>query len=143
MPTNGKEQQMNQKLYKYHGTIASMEGKGQTATEIVLYDMNDDDKAPARLSVGGGLARYIYEIEMTDAEEHYLASDWYFDRNLFLVRIEVPSRNPRIPAKIITQAEPWSGEAVIFGPQEYIERQNPEEMDAAAMQAWYEWRRSH
>ena len=134
---------MNQKLYNYHGTIASVKGNGQTVMEIVLYDTNDDDKAPTRLSVGGALARYIYEIEMTDAEERYLSSDWYFDRNLFLARIEVPSQNPHIPEKVITQAELWSEEAVIFGPQEYIERRNPGEMETDAVRAWCEWRRNH
>lgn len=128
------------KLYKYHGTISSMMGEGQTATEIVLYDMNDDDKAPTRLSVYGAIARYIYEIELTDAEERYISSDWYFDRNLFLVRIEVPNTTPRIPAKVITQAEPWSEDAAIFGPKDYIESREPEPMSPDQFTAWSKWR---
>lgn len=128
------------KFYKYHGTISEMSAFGQTAREIVLYDINDDDKAPTRLTVGGGLAKYIYEIEMTDAEERYISSDWYFDRNLYLARIEVPSINPRVPAKVITQAEPWSEDIFVFGPEEYIETSTPEPMSQEQTIAWCKWR---
>lgn len=128
------------KLYKYHGTISEMSGIGQTAQEIILYDINDDDKAPTRLTVGGGLAKYIYEIEMTDAEERYISSDWYFDRGLCLLSIEIPSTNPRLPAKVITQRQPWSEEASIFGPQEYIEDREPEPMSGEESARWGEWR---
>lgn len=105
--------------------------------------MNSDDKAPTRLSVSGSLARYIYEIEWTDVEERYIPSDWYFDRNLYLVRIEVPSSNSIIPAKIIAQGLPWSKDAAIFGPQDYIKDQKPEPMSEKELAAWHEWKYLH
>lgn len=128
------------KLYKYQGTVSEMTARGQTATEIVLYDSNDDSKAPTRLSVSGALAKYIYEIEMTDAEERYLTLNWYFDRCLYLRSIEVPSSNPYIPAKVITQSEPWSEELAVFGHQEYIESREPEPMSREESARWGNWR---
>ncbi|MEA4896543.1 MAG: hypothetical protein VB064_14970 [Oscillospiraceae bacterium] len=67
-------------------------------------------------------------------------SDWYFDRNLFLYRIEVPSSNERIPAKVITQADFISDELVIFGPQDYIETDSPEPMSTEQSYASCEYR---
>ena len=67
-----------------------------------------------------GLAKYIYELEMTDAEERYLDADYVYDWNLALVRIEIPSKVPNIPAKVIAQQELPGHGIVIFGPQEYI-----------------------
>ena len=87
------------RLYQYRGTVGVMSAVGQTAEEITLYDSNDDSKAPTRLNVYGGLAKYIYELEMTDAEERYLDADYVYDWNLALVRIEIPSNVPSIPAK--------------------------------------------
>ena len=63
------------RLYCYHGSISEMMAQGQTAREITLYDSRDDSKAPTRLNVYGDLAKYIYELEMTDAEERYLDSE--------------------------------------------------------------------
>ena len=117
------------KLYRYHGSVGVMSAVGQTAEEITLYDSNDDSKAPTRLNVYGGLAKYIYELEMTDAEERYLDADYIYDWDLALVRIEIPSTNPNIPAKIIAQQELPGHGIVIFGPQEYIENPEPEPMD--------------
>jgi len=131
------------RLYKYHGTISEMEAFRRTAKEIILHDMSNEAQAPARLGVGGGLARYIYEIEMTDAEERYIASDWYFDRTLYIRYIEVPSKNPAIPSKVIAQDEPWSEETVIFGPEGYIEDSEPEPMSAEQFTAWRMWRSEH
>ena len=93
------------RLYRYRGTVGVMSAMGQTAEEITLYDSSDDSKAPTRLNIYGGLAKYIYELEMTDAEERYLDADYFYDWNLTLVRIEIPSKVPNIPAKVIAQQE--------------------------------------
>lgn len=127
------------RLYRYHGSISGMMAQGQTAREITLYDSNDDRQAPARLNVYGDLAKYIYELEMTDAEERYLDVDYYYDRLLTLVRIEIPSVNPRIPAKVITRQELPKMGIVIFGPQEYINTPEPEPMSREQYAAWREW----
>ena len=122
------------KLYRYHGSVGVMSAVGQTAQEITLYDSNDD------IEPSGGLAKYIYELELTDAEERYLDADYVYDWNLALVRIEIPSTNPNIPAKIIAQQELLEHGIVIFGPQEYIETPEPEPMDKEQHLEWLKWR---
>ena len=128
------------RLYRYHGSVGIMSAMGQTAQEITLYDSNDDSKAPTRLNVYGGLAKYIYELEMTDAEERYLDADYFYDWNLTLVRIEIPSKVPNIPAKIITQRVLPERGVVIFGPREYIETPEPEPMSKEQHLGWLKWR---
>ena len=86
------------------------------------------------------LAKYIYELEMTDAEERYLDADYVYDWNLALVRIEIPSNVPSIPAKIIAQQELPGHGIVIFGPQEYINTPEPEPMDKEQRLAWVKWK---
>ncbi len=136
---------MNQ-LYKYQGTVSSFsyDSKGCGSADIVLGDVTDYwDKAPVRIQAFGGMAKYINEIEWTDAEERYLKADWYYDRNLYLQRIEIPSKNESIPAKIITQADFLSDDLVIFGPQDYIETDSPEPMGREQCAAWCEYRLNH
>lgn len=133
---------MKEKLYKYTGGISSFSYRRNSpeavpSVDMILYDINDDDKAPIRISAGGGLADYINAIEWTDAEERYLSSDWYFDRLLYLHRIEVPSTEPGKPAKIIAQHEAIDRDASIFGPAEYIETRKPEPMNSEQRNAWY------
>ena len=113
---------MIRKLYKYTGGISSFSYRRNSpeavpSIDMILYDIN--------------------AIEWTDAEERYLASDWYFDHLLCLHRIEVPSTEPGKPAKIIAQHEAIDREASIFGPAEYIETSKPEPMDGEQRRAWY------
>ena len=117
-----------------------MSAMGQTAQEITLYDSSDDSKAPTRLNIYGDLAKYIYELEMTDAEERYLDADYMYEWNLTLVRIEIPSNVPSIPAKIIAQRELPERSIVIFGPQEYINTPEPGPMSKEQHLAWLKWR---
>lgn len=131
------------RLYRYHGSISGMMAQGQTAREITLYDSNDDRQAPTRLNVYGDLAKYIYELEMTDAEERYLDVDYYYDRLLTLVRIEIPSVNPNIPAKVITRQELPKMGIVIFGAQEYINTPEPEPMSQEQYAAWRAWKNNN
>ena len=133
---------MIEKLYKYTGGISSFSFRRNSpeaapVVDMILDDINDDDKAPIRISAAGGLADYINDIECTDAEERYLASDWYFDHLLYLHRIEVPSTEPGKPAKIIAQHEAIDREASIFGPAEYIETRKPEPMNNEQRESWY------
>lgn len=131
------------RLYRYHGSISGMMAQGQTAREITLYDSNDDRQAPTRLNVYGDLAKYIYELEMTDAEERYLDVDYYYDCLLTLVRIEIPSVNPNIPAKVITWQELPKMGIVIFGPREYITTPEPEPMSQEQYAAWRAWKNNN
>ena len=118
------------KLYKYTGTVASISYRKNSRdalpfADLVLYDQGDDNKAPVRIEATGGLADYINAIEGTDAEERYLTADWYYDRMLYLHRIEIPSTEPVTPAKIIAQHEPIEPGVSIFGPAHYIETNKP------------------
>lgn len=130
------------KLYKYHGTISSMTGQNGKAQAIILHDTNDDDKAPTRLEVVGGIAKYIYDRDWTDTEERYIDSDYYFDCNLTLIHIEIPSTTPGIPAKVITQRTDRDMGVIIFGPNEYINDLKPERMDEENFSGWIKWERN-
>lgn len=138
------------KLYKYTGTISEVSFRNRTACDIKLYDMNDRDKAPTRLEVVGALGKYIWDIEGTDAEERYIPNDFYFDDNLYLWRIEVPS-NPNVPhgiwpgypAKIITQSPDSIDQLEIFGEQDYIQTSKPESMSCKEIYRWADWERQN
>lgn len=128
-----------EKLFKYQGTVGEIGFKDngyKASANLVLDDIGDWDKAPVRIEAFGGLANYINEIGCTDAEERYIKADWYYDRNLYLRRIEIPSSNELIPAKVITQDDWLSDDLVIFGPQEYIETDVPEPMNHEQNVAW-------
>ncbi|MCM1564943.1 MAG: hypothetical protein NC238_03105 [Dehalobacter sp.] len=132
-------------LYKYHGTVSSIEFKDngyKASADIILGDISDWDKAPTRIQAFGGLAKYISEIGGTDAEERYIKSDWFYDRNLYLHRIEIPTSDGCI-AKVITQADFLSDELAVFGPQDYIETDSPEPMDSEQLAAWGKYRYNH
>lgn len=134
-----------ERIYKYHGTVSSFsfENNGyKEIADIVLCDIADREKPPVRLTAHGALAGYINDIEMTDAEERYIQSDWYYDSNLFLDRIEVPSSG-HIPAKVITQADFLADDLCIFGPQDYIETDSPEPMNNEQYTAWLRHRAEH
>ncbi len=129
------------RLFKYTGTISGFSYRQYNPNalpfaDLVLYDMYDDNKAPVRIEAIGGLADYIKDIEGTDAEERYITSDWYYDNLLYLHRIEIPSKVPGQPAKIIAQHDPIEPDVAIFGPSDYIEVRKPEPMSAEQRHAW-------
>lgn len=130
------------KLYKYTGTISEVSFRNRTACDIKLYDMNDRDKAPARLEVFGALGKYILDIEGTDAEERYIPNDFYFDDNLYLWRIEVPGVGDW-PAKIITQSPDDIDQLEIFGQQNYIKTSKPESMSREEFCRLVAWERQN
>lgn len=131
------------KLYKYTGTISEVSFRNRTACDIKLYDMNDRDKAPTRLEVFGALGKYILDIESTDAEERYIKSDWYFDSNLSLHRIEIPGSEVWRPAKIITQSPDNIEQLEIFGQQDYIKTSKPESMSREEFCRLVAWERQN
>lgn len=132
-------------LYKYSGTVSGFSYRRNDPNalpfvELDLCDIGDDSKAPVRIEAIGGLADYINNIEGTDAEERYITADWFYNRNLYLCRIEIPSSVPGRPAKIIAQLDPFCPDVTIFGPAEYIETDKPEPMTAQQMGEWYKFR---
>lgn len=128
------------KLYEYYGSISSMASYRHTATDITLEELYNNEKPPIRLSVYGALAEYIYDIEMTDAEERYLNANWYYDRNLCLRYIEIPSADPATPAKIIAQDGFLNDQLAVFGLEEYIETDKPAPMSKEAYHKWLQWK---
>lgn len=135
------------KLYKYVGTVYSMTypGKGGNVspqvTELVLEDMNDNDKAPIKIDACCGLFIYLKQLQSTDAEERYLNAVWYYDSNFTLYRIEIPSNDPDRPAKIIATHEGIDIAVSIFGPEEYIETEKPAPVDDEQWCAWLAFHR--
>ena len=120
------------KLYKYSGTIEEFAVERGRISYIKLFDVTDFDKAPTRLEVFGALGKYIEAIEGTDAEERYIKSDWYFDSNLYLRRIEIPGGEVGRPAKIITQSPDNIDQLEIFGHDGRLELvQLPDKLDEA------------
>lgn len=124
------------KLYKYSGTIEELAVERGRISYIKLFDVTDFDKAPTRLEVFGALGKYIEAIEGTDAEERYIKSDWYFDSNLYLRRIEIPGGEVGRPAKIITQSPDNIDQLEIFGQQDYIQTSKPESMSCKEIYRW-------
>ena len=131
------------KLYKYSGTIEEFAVERGRISYIKLFDVTDLDKAPTRLEVFGALSKYIEAIESTDAEERYIKSDWYFDSNLYLHRIEIPGGEVGRHAKIITQSPDNIDQLEIFGQQDYIQTSKPESMSAKELNRWYKWERDN
>lgn len=130
------------KLYKYSGTIEELAVERGRISYIKLFDVTDFDKAPTRLEVFGALGKYIEAIELTDAEERYIKSDWYFDSSLYLWRIEVPG-GCDWPAKIITQSPDDIDQLEIFGEREYIETSKPKSMPGEEVNRWLMWERQN
>lgn len=131
------------KLYKYSGTIEELAVERGRISYIKLFDVTDFDKAPTRLEVFGALSEYIEAIESTDAEERYIKSDWHFDSNPYLYRIEIPGSEVGRPAKIITQS-PYNIERLeIFGQQDYIQTRKPESMSGKEIYRWVDWEREN
>ena len=91
----------------------------------------------------GALGKYIEAIEGTDAEERYIKSDWYFDSNLYLRRIEIPGGEVGRPAKIITQSPDNIDQLDIFGQQDYIQTSKPESMSCKEIYRWSDWERQN
>ena len=130
------------KLYKYSGTIEELAVERGRISYIKLFDVTDFDKAPTRLEVFGALGKYIEAIEVTDAEERYIKSDWYFDSSLYLRRIEVPGVGGW-PAKIIAQSPDDIDQLEIFGEREYIETSKPKSMPGEEVNRWLMWERQN
>lgn len=132
------------RLYKYTGTVSEYIFRRHSPNaigfaDVILYDMADSYKAPVKIELIGGFADYINSIESTDAEERYITADWYYDDLLCLHRIEIPSIDSCIPAKIIAQHDAIEPAVTIFGPADYIQTSKPAPMDNEQRRAWFEY----
>lgn len=128
------------RLYKYRGQIDGWRASGlDMRQEIRLYDPKNEDKPPVLLYVDNGLATYLDKVVGSDLEEKYIETDYFYDELLFLRRIEIPSNDPRIPAKIIAQAEIWDKAIAVFGSKEYIDISPAEPMCEEEWCRWLDW----
>lgn len=135
------------RLYKYTGTVGSYRVEHRdtfiTRMDMIVHDITDDSKAPARIEAFGGLADYIKDLHDTDREEKYLQVVFVYDANLFLHYIIVPGYDSRIPAKLICAAEVWDEVVETFGPQDYIDDTRPGRMSPEEFNRFVEWKMDH
>lgn len=125
-------------IYKYEGTISQLSSCGH---DIILGDIHDWRKPPVRLTVPSkALAKYLDERSCTDFEERYLTAEWWYDRNLFLKYVVIPSRDSKRPAKVITTTDGYMGDLVIFGQEEYIDLLSPDPMGWEEVVRWNDLR---
>lgn len=123
---------MNRK-WTYTGNISSYSCKKNLygkmiITEIELYDIDDDNKAPVLLHCGAGLFGYIMDIEDHDDEERYMKKEFVYDDILHIRKIRVLNKDGQI-CKIIEDMDDrnWTGR--ITGPRERINNRNQKALD--------------
>lgn len=136
--------------YKYTGSIGSYsirKPKEISIADIVLYNYSDQSIAPTRLEAYGGLAEYINRLGGTDDEERYLTKDFYYDANLTLAYIVIPSfGDSPLPAKVIAgvdMGQLHDDTFCIFGPRENINTSRPEPMRNDEYGAWRNYKYEH
>ena len=125
-------------IYKYEGTISQ---STDCCRDIILGDIHDWSKPPVRLTVPSkALAKYLEDRGWTDDEERYITAEWYYDRNLFLRYVVIPSGEAHRPAKIITTTDGFLGDLLIFGPVEHIQTDKPDPIPWEDLSNWYDLR---
>ena len=133
-------------LYKATGCIGSISYGNRRETEIIVNQVCKPEVVPHLLKVSGPLATYLQARDLTDAEERYINSVYYFSTFCELQMIEIPSRKREdgsipLPAKIIgvTKSEHYRRKLIIFGPRRWIDTANPEPMPMSEYQRFLEW----
>ena len=126
--------------WKYEGNIGATSWKRNYRGEaiidtLVLYDLNDDKKAPIMLNCSSCLFSYIDDIEGHDDEERYLRKRFTYDNCLILRKIEVLNRDGKV-CKIIEEGDERNWIPKITGPTERIKAYNPEPLSMDAVTNW-------
>lgn len=136
--------------YKYEGGIGSYsitKPGAVSIADIVLYNARDYTIAPTRVQAYGELADYIHALECTDDEERYLEWHFYYDSNLTLAYIIIPSWDmPLRPAKVITSSQngvSCKSEFRIFGSPDHITTPHPPAMGLEEYAAWRSYKADH
>lgn len=144
-----------ERLYKYTGNISSHSisktPSGITNMDMMVDDLWDRDKAPARLQAWGEMAEYLDELFNTDREEKYLQKDIFFDELLTVkyVVIRALEKDPDaaypIPAKVIaTSPQPVLPDVItVFGDQEFIDTCKPMPMTRDEWGRFLDWKRDN
>ena len=132
-------------LYTVTGCIMQISYSQSRQTEIIVGQVCKPEVVPHLLTVHGPLAAYLQARDLTDAEERYIDSVYYFDSRCELQMIEIPARKredgPDLPAKIVgvTKAERHYRKLILFGSRRWIETANPEPMSMNEYQQFCEW----
>lgn len=118
---------MNRK-WTYTGNIGSFAQaknlRGETIiTEIELYDIGDDSKAPVLLHVSPSLMGYIQNIEWNDDEERYMRKEFVYDSILCIREIRILNKDGQ-RCKIIRESDEMTWMAEILGPVQRITDEN-------------------
>ena len=138
-----------ERIYSCKGTVSRIGYDAEKRVDYFVVDCLRDDKTPpVWMQPCHDIGKYLIERDWTDVEERYIDAIWYYDSNLFLRWIEIPSTNPRIPAKVIAMdmtsaSYEGYGTVTIFGPQDYIEVSQPEPMTAEQFAEWNRWKWAH
>lgn len=118
---------MNRK-WTYTGNISSFAQqknlRGEMIiTEIELYDIRDDSKAPVLLHVSPSLMGYILNIEWNDDEERYMRKEFVYDSTLCIREIRILNKDGQ-RCKIIRESDEMTWMAEILGPVQRITDEN-------------------
>ena len=143
-----------EKLFKYTGNLSGYSTEklrtGITHMDMIVNDLYDDDKAPARLQVYCELADYLDALSCTDDEEKYLKKDFWFDNLLDLRYIVIPAAKRtysgyiNVPAKILASTPGiHTTKIVTFGPTKHIMVSEPEQMSQDEFTRYLDWRRDN
>lgn len=136
-------------LYTVTGHILRIGYDLRRQTEIIVGSVDDcrRENPPHLLKVSGPLATYLQRRDLTDAEERYIESVYYFDSHCELQMIEIPTSERvegwaiPLPAKIIgvTKSDVYYRKLILFGPRRWIESPDPKPMPADEYRRFREW----
>lgn len=130
------------RTFKYVGSIDHIT-LGTSPHIATLYNYEDRGIPPVKVQVNDGMFDYIRDLSDHDDEEKYLEKEIYYDSNLNLLAIVIPSRG-RWPAKVIISGqadyenELIESEAVeIYGPSSRLEERRPKSMSEVEYERLY------
>ncbi len=123
--------------YEYIGSISSI--RLPNCDEIKLYSPENPEIAPTKVD-GSFLKKYLNDVEFCDDEERYLPHKFVYDSSLMLTEIHILTKDGR-DAKIIVGGMDNHGNTYfkIFGPQDTIKTDEPEQISAEENQRYMDW----
>lgn len=121
------------KTYKYVGTVGTIRSSWHPEKEIGLYNFENHDIPPVRVSARGDMIKYIDDLYEHDDEEKRLEKEFYYDELFNLLAIVVPgeNENPEAddhPAKVVVTDFGKDGEVRFYGTDKRINDQHPKSM---------------
>lgn len=129
---------MSKKLYTYEGHV----GTHSNNENLIELHANhyDHSTPPILLRTLPGLNKYINDLGDTDHEERYLKSRYYYDSILYLRAIAVLNGDGKIAKVIVNNDFHDFGNVTIFGPQDFIDSENPEPLSMEEMRRFTNWK---